>query len=230
MRLFTLVLLAFLPHAAFADSLWDHNGSVMRLVAEGAQRYFYYENPRPGMREAGVREGTLLFDGFRDGDRYAGTARVFSAFCAEPMSYWMEGRVLSETYVVLEGQRPNFTNCRPNGTYRWERLEFRYLRSADGGIISGPGAPALANAAAAVERAVDILLGDPYGRTRDQTRSYITGVWQGGGGGSICDAPGLWMVEVAAPPLPGNFDPIRGVLALDAATGALNCTTLPLLD
>lgn len=230
MRLFTLLLLVLLPNATLADSLWDHNGSVMRLVAHGDQRYFYYENPRQGMRAVGVREGTLLFDGFRDGDRYAGTARVFSSHCAQPMSYWMEGRVVSETLVVLEGQRPNFTNCQPNGTFRWERLEFRYLRSADGAGDPGPGSRAIASAPAAVDVAVEILLGDPYGRTRAETRSYITGVWQGGRGGSICDAPGLWMVEVTAPPLPGNPDPIRGFLALDAASGALSCTTLPLLD
>ena len=35
-------------------TLWDHNGSVMYLVENGASREFYYQKPRPGMLEAGA--------------------------------------------------------------------------------------------------------------------------------------------------------------------------------
>ena len=34
-------------------TLWDHNGSVMYLVANGSSREFYYQKPRPGILEVG---------------------------------------------------------------------------------------------------------------------------------------------------------------------------------
>lgn len=43
--------------------LWDHNGSVMSLVAKGSSREFYYQKPRTGMLEAGAKPGSLLFRG-----------------------------------------------------------------------------------------------------------------------------------------------------------------------
>lgn len=63
---------------ALADTFWNHNGSVMRLQAHGNQRVFSYEVPTNRMAGAGVDSGTVLFDGVRQGNRYYGTARVFS--------------------------------------------------------------------------------------------------------------------------------------------------------
>jgi|GEM_PF-1514092 len=144
MKIIALLMMTFLATTVSADSFWDHNGSTMRLVANGQQRFFYYEDPRQGMRDVGVQTGTLLFDGQRIGNRYIGTARVFSSRCALPMTYPMNGDVVSETYVVLEGWRPNFSNCVPDGTSRWERLEFRYISDTlprpsigKGNLISG---------------------------------------------------------------------------------------------
>ena len=57
---------------AAADSCWNHNGSVMRLKASGNQRWFYYEKPRTVLRAAGVRRGTLLFSGRKNGNWYSG--------------------------------------------------------------------------------------------------------------------------------------------------------------
>jgi hypothetical protein len=34
-------------------AVWDHNGSVMYLVANGPSREIYYQKPRPGMLEVG---------------------------------------------------------------------------------------------------------------------------------------------------------------------------------
>ena len=82
------------------------------------------------MRATGVRPGTLLFDGVRQGDRYSGTARVFSSRCAVPMAYPMSGTVVNEGMVVLEGYRPEFTNCAPNGQTRYERLVFTLIGAA----------------------------------------------------------------------------------------------------
>ena|SRR5882672_11227366 len=55
----TLVLI-FFSTAAGAASLWDHNGSVVSLEANGPARKFYYSAPRPGLP---VTSGVLLFDG-----------------------------------------------------------------------------------------------------------------------------------------------------------------------
>ncbi len=35
-------------------TIWDHNGSVMYLVAKGQSREFYYQKPRAGMLEVNV--------------------------------------------------------------------------------------------------------------------------------------------------------------------------------
>ena len=45
------------------STIWDHNGSVMYLVANGASREVYYQKPRQGMLDAGARPGSLLFRG-----------------------------------------------------------------------------------------------------------------------------------------------------------------------
>ena len=66
-----------LPVAAMADSFWLHNGSIMRLHAEGNLRVISYETPSARMRGAGVERGTVLFEGERRGNRYIGQARVF---------------------------------------------------------------------------------------------------------------------------------------------------------
>ncbi len=123
---FAVALFAALP--ALADSYWTHNGSLMRLAASGNARYFYYAAPRPGIANEGVRPGTLLFDGWRDGGRYAGTARVFSASCGAS-AFHIEGWVASETHVILEGWRPVFRNCIATGEQVWERLDFTYSHS-----------------------------------------------------------------------------------------------------
>ncbi len=79
---------------ASADSCWNHNGSVMRLVAQGNKRWFYYENPKQVLRRAGVRRGTLLFNGRKQGNFYSGTARRFSKYCpGEALEYNVEGPV-----------------------------------------------------------------------------------------------------------------------------------------
>ncbi len=109
---------------ARADSYWDHNGSLMRLVSDGQGRAFYYEDPRPGLA---VRRGTLLFNGRREGGRYVGTARVFSKYCSQPLEYRVEGYVArGGAAVILTGRRPVHRRCRPTGAYKTDRLVFTY--------------------------------------------------------------------------------------------------------
>lgn len=126
----TLLLASALsfPISAFADSCWDHNGSLMRLKASGNARAFYYEVPRQAIAAQGVRSGTLLFDGVKSGDWYSGTARVFSRACpGAPLEYSVEGPVgANQTKVTLRGTREIYRDCRPTGRFQTDTLVFNY--------------------------------------------------------------------------------------------------------
>ena len=115
--------------SANADSCWNHNGSVMRLVARGNQRWFYYEDPKPVLRRAGVRRGTLLFNGRKNGNFYSGTARRFSKYCpGNPLEYYVEGPVRRDQLkVTVEGRREVQSQCRGTGQRAWDRLVFTYM-------------------------------------------------------------------------------------------------------
>ncbi|EBA08082.1 hypothetical protein [Sagittula stellata] len=128
MHIFWAVLAAlFMAQGAAADSCWDHNGSVMRLTAAGAQRTFLYERPRTGVARAGVGTGTWLFSGTKTGDWYSGTARVFSSQCA-PLEYRVEGPVLQNPLrVEMRGSRQIHDNCVPTGRWTEDVLVFSYL-------------------------------------------------------------------------------------------------------
>ncbi|MBV6658971.1 MAG: hypothetical protein KI785_14505 [Devosiaceae bacterium] len=121
------------PSAAHADSCWDHNGSVMRLSANGQQRWLSYETtPHAWQGRAGVRPGTLLFDGRNTGDYYVGTARVFSRFCpGNPLLYNVEGPVSrpgGQIRITMHGTRDANDQCTPTGNLVTDTLVFTYLR------------------------------------------------------------------------------------------------------
>ncbi len=110
-----------------AGTLWDHNGSTVRLLADGSLRIFRYEKPRKGMLDAGARPGTLLFEGERQGTRYAGTAYVFSKTCG-PIGYAVEGSVSSDQRrVELDGQAPKRNGNCAVISYRDDHLVFSLL-------------------------------------------------------------------------------------------------------
>ena len=129
-RLMALVatIAALLAGPAAADSCWDHNGSLMRLQAQGENRWFSYEIPRDALRPAGVQRRTVLFSGTNRGDWYSGWASVFSSACpGEPLEYWVEGPVLQNPLrVVMDGTREVHRNCRWTGDYATDRLVFTY--------------------------------------------------------------------------------------------------------
>jgi hypothetical protein len=60
--------------ASGEPTIWNHNGSVMYLVANGSSREFYYQKPRSGMLDAGARPGSLLFRGQLNNGQYLGPA------------------------------------------------------------------------------------------------------------------------------------------------------------
>ncbi len=117
---------------AHADSCWDHNGSTMRLVANGTQRFMSYEStPHAWQARAGVVPGTLLFEGRNTGDYYRGTARVFSRFCpGTPLTYAVEGPVTrpsGQIVITLRGNRDANSKCKNTGRIVRDTLVFRYL-------------------------------------------------------------------------------------------------------
>ncbi|MEO1199822.1 MAG: hypothetical protein AAFX39_11415 [Pseudomonadota bacterium] len=113
---------------AQADSCWDHNGSLMRLQAQGNQRWLYYEVPREVLRNAGVTTGTLLFSGVKNGNWYSGTARVYSRFCPDaPLEYYVEGPVRGDQLqVTVQGSREVYEQCQATGRYTTDTLVFTY--------------------------------------------------------------------------------------------------------
>src|ERR1043166_9574337 len=69
--------------ASAEPTIWNHNGSVMYLVANGQPREFHYQKPRAGMLEVGARAGALLFRGEIDNGEYSGTAYIFNPHCGQ---------------------------------------------------------------------------------------------------------------------------------------------------
>lgn len=114
--------------AARADSCWNHNGSLMRLIASGDTRVFAYEYPKAGLQQLGVQRGTELFRGYASGASYQGVARIFSVECpGETTEYEVSGPILNgSTQVVLVGTRQVFSNCAPTGHYTQDTLVFTY--------------------------------------------------------------------------------------------------------
>jgi len=109
-------------------TIWDHNGSVMYLIAKGPFREFYYQKPRPGMLEVGARPGSLLFRGEIDNGQYSGTAYIFNPHCGQ-IPFQVKGPILdNDERIMLTGQAPRVgRNCRTNESYT-SNLEFRRLK------------------------------------------------------------------------------------------------------
>ncbi|MGE0612559.1 MAG: caspase domain-containing protein, partial [Hyphomicrobiales bacterium] len=99
--------------AGAPSSYWNHNGSVVYLVAEGNRRAFYYHRPRSGMLQAGARPHDLLFEGWKEGNSYKGTAYLFSPVCGKA-AYQVSGSVQNgDRRVVMQGTAPRLDNsCR----------------------------------------------------------------------------------------------------------------------
>ena len=124
------------------STIWDHNGSVMYLVANGPSREVYYQKPRPGMLDAGARPGSLLFRGEVNNGQYLGTAYIFNLHCG-PIPFEVKGPALDDNeQIVLTGKAPRVDrNCHPYGSYT-SNLEFKRLKLTEAAQSQEPVAAA----------------------------------------------------------------------------------------
>lgn len=101
------LMLAVMSQSAIAGELhvFEHNRSVMNLYMVSDKVRITYETPRPGLAEAGVRSGSVLFEGTYDGERFEGTAYAFKSGC-QPAPYAVLGRSAGNGRVVLHGPAP----------------------------------------------------------------------------------------------------------------------------
>lgn len=141
MRIDPATAIALVTHAQPAGSaaaastssatptIWNFKGSQVELRADGANRRFYYETPRPELTIAGITAGTLVFEGRKQGNQYAGKAFVFSKKCGA-RSYDVSGPVDEnppKVTITLLGQRPLVdASCQPTGNFQSDVLTFSY--------------------------------------------------------------------------------------------------------
>jgi hypothetical protein len=100
----------------------------MCMTEDGTRRQIYYDDPRPGLKEVGVKKGTLLFDGVEDGTTLSGTAFVFAKQC-DPLSFAVTGTLARDgKRITLNGKAPRIgTQCRIAGD-KQEELIFDFFR------------------------------------------------------------------------------------------------------
>ena len=110
-----------------ASPYWLHNGSKIKLVAEGQSRKFFYLEPRSGMIAAGAQPGSLLFEGTTTNMAYTGTAYIFDRRCGR-LPYSVEGPILDGyRRVELAGMAPRVdSNCNVV-SYFEDKLEFELV-------------------------------------------------------------------------------------------------------
>jgi hypothetical protein len=115
------------PVSTSPSTQWNHNGSVMRLVAEGPVRRIYYEVPRPFIVASGGRAGLVLFEGRRVGANYTGVAYTVRSKCGR-IPYSVAGTVSADQRrIVLTGANPILdATCQVTG-YKDDELVFELV-------------------------------------------------------------------------------------------------------
>ncbi len=123
-----------------ATSAWEHNGSRVTLEESGEKRTITYADPKAGLKKAGVKRGTVLFDGKvkKDG-RVSGYAKIFKVGC-DPVDYFVEGTIdHGKGKMVLQGQAPVYSgkDCRIKGYSEDSKDSMLVFRGDGGGAYAG---------------------------------------------------------------------------------------------
>lgn len=84
-------------------------------------------------------------------------------------------------------------------------------------------------ASRALEAAIEVLLGDPYGATLDEVRRNIKRQEKVGADDPDCEAP-AWKFAIVVPASESNPNGIKGYLCLSPKDGNLIRAGLPYLD
>lgn len=133
---------AFLSWPAHANTSWDHNGSLVVLEENGTKRRLVYAEPRSTLDTAGVRKGTVLFDGEEKADgRLAGYAKLFRVGC-DPVDYFVEGSFdKSKGEILLQGQAPIYSGqgCKITGYSDDNTASSLTFRQRGGGAYASRG-------------------------------------------------------------------------------------------
>lgn len=88
----------------------DHNGSTMKVeVFSNGHTVISYVTPRPGLAEAGIIPGMIVFSGKYEAGHLTGKAYTFKAGC-QPAAYDVGGGVSRDTFV-LTGPGPQRRGC-----------------------------------------------------------------------------------------------------------------------
>ena len=74
---------AQVPDPSSERTVWDHNGSVMYLIANGSSREIFYEKPRSGMVEAGAKTAFCPRPNCRHTTNATGIAKTVSRKCRQ---------------------------------------------------------------------------------------------------------------------------------------------------
>lgn len=134
-------ILAGLSKNAVSGTLWNHDGSTVRLEATGRGRRLYYVSLAPG---APAKAGDEAFEGVREGPVFSGLAFSFSENCP-PDSYPVRGSVSADESVIkMHGKRPRRdAQCSVSG-YGDDELTFTLANSAT--KTAAPTASSMASA------------------------------------------------------------------------------------
>ena len=107
------------PAQAAGGGIWDHNGSRVTLEENGEKRRLVYTEPREGLDKAGIKKGTVLFEGERKPNgRVSGFAKIFKGTC-NAIDYFVEGTLNEQKgEILLQGQAPVYSagsSCEVSG-------------------------------------------------------------------------------------------------------------------
>ncbi len=122
---FWMLVAAAVPAHSQTASIWNHNGSIVRLEASDTKRSIYYVEPRAGLP---AKAGDLLFEGQRKGRSYEGTAFLFSQACGK-IGYSVTGSIAEDDRTVsMTGTAPRRNAQCQITSYFQDRLVFSFLR------------------------------------------------------------------------------------------------------
>jgi len=116
------------PQQTSSFEIWEHNGSLMKLIKDGREWTFLYEEPRAGLVQVGIKRGTWLMKlHFKGNSSIEGTARIFTKRCG-PVEYRVAARLYVGS-VIADGLIPQLnTKCKRTGTVTPD--EGRFISSA----------------------------------------------------------------------------------------------------